>query len=137
MSSQVLGGVLTRSLRYHRSWVLELIGPAKSLPCQVAVSIGPGRSPLVSCAARAAGQGRIHLAVANSAVQSTSMARMSIAESLAASRRTSDTRCWSDEVDSRLMLILYLPPEALVQLLAAVWNDPDGSGNTYQLSVGG
>src|SRR5690242_21189007 len=122
-----------RSLRYHSSCVLELIGAAYSLPCHVAVATGPGRSPLVTAAARSAGQGRIHLAVANSAVQSTSMARMSIAESFAASRRTSETRCWSDEVDSRLMLILYLPPDALVQLFAAAWNDPDGSGKTYQL----
>src|ERR1019366_4014389 len=134
---QVLGGVLTRSLRYQRSSVLELIGPAKSLPCHVAVAIGPGRSPLVSCAATAAGHGRIHFAVANSAVQSTSIARMSIEESLAASRRTSDTRCWSDAVESRLMLIVYLPPEAALQALAAAANDPEGSGNTYQLSATG
>ena len=59
-----------------------------------------------------------------------------MAESFAASRRTSDTRCWSDEVDSRLILMLYLPPEALLQLLAAVWKDPEGSGKTYQLRVG-
>jgi hypothetical protein len=31
---------------------------------------------------------------------------------------------------------LYLPPEALLQLLAAVWKDPEGSGKTYQLRVG-
>ena len=34
-------------------------------------------------------------------------------ESPAASRRTSDTRCWSDEVERKLILMLYLPPEAV------------------------
>jgi hypothetical protein len=30
-----------------------------------------------------------------------------------------------------------LPPDAVLQAVAAPWNDPDGSGNTYQLSVTG
>ena len=62
---------------------------------------------------------------------------MSIDESLAASRRTSETRCWSDAVERKLILMLYFPPEALLQPAAALANDPDGSGNTYQLSVTG
>ena len=57
-------------------------------------------------AARDAGTGFSHFAVANSAVQSTSIARMSIDESLAARRRTSETRCWSDEVERKLILML-------------------------------
>src|SRR5947209_1669649 len=65
------------------------------------------------------------------------MARMSIEESLAARRRTSETRCWSEEVERKLILMLYAPPEALLQSAAAVANDPDGSGKTYQLSVTG
>jgi hypothetical protein len=34
-------------------------------------------------------------------------------------------------------LIVYLPPEALEQSAAALANDPEGSGNTYQLIVTG
>jgi hypothetical protein len=34
-------------------------------------------------------------------------------------------------------LIVYLPPDAALHSEAAFANDPDGSGNTYQLSVGG
>src|SRR2546429_6219965 len=33
--------------------------------------------------------------------------------------------------------MLYAPPDALLQLVAAAANEPDGSGNTYQLSVTG
>ena len=65
------------------------------------------------------------------------MARMSIEESFAASRRTSETRCWSDDVERKLILMLYSPPEALLQSAAAAANEPEGSGNTYQLSVTG
>ena len=86
--------------------MFELIGTAQSCPFQLAVWTGPARSALLIWAANCAGTGRIHLAVANSAVQSTSMARMSIDESFAASRRTSDTRCWSDEVERKLILIV-------------------------------
>src|ERR1700752_2227911 len=109
----------SRSLRYHSSSVLELIGTAHSRPCQVAVWTGPGRSALLICAAKSAGTGRIHFAVANSAVQSTSIARMSIDGSFAARRRTRDTRCWSDEVDRKLMAILYFPFDAALQFAAA------------------
>jgi hypothetical protein len=62
---------------------------------------------------------------------------MSIELSLAASRRTSWTRCESESVGSRLIAILYRPPDAAVHSAAALANDPDGSGNTYQVSVGG
>ena len=51
--------------------------------------------------------------------------------------RTSDTRCWSDEVERKLILIWYWPCEAALQSDAAFANEPDGSGNTYQLSVTG
>ncbi len=117
--------------------MLELIGAAYSLPFQVAVWSGPGRTPLLTAAASAPVQGRIHFAVANSAVQSTSMARMSIDESWAASRRTSETRCWSEDVERKLILMLYLPPEAAEQSDAALANEPEGSGKTYQFSVTG
>ncbi len=33
--------------------------------------------------------------------------------------------------------MLYWPPESLLQAAAALANEPEGSGNTYQLSVGG
>ena len=33
--------------------------------------------------------------------------------------------------------MLYLPPESLLQLAAAAANEPEGSGNTYQLMVTG
>lgn len=56
---------------------------------------------------------------------------------MAARRRTSDTRCWSEEVERKLILMLYLPPDALLQSAAAVANEPDGSGNTYQLTATG
>ena len=92
---------------------------------------------MLTAAALAPVQGRIHLAVANSAVQSTSIARMSIEGSLAASRRTSDTRCWSEDVERKLILIVYLPCEAAEQSAAALANEPEGSGNTYQFSVTG
>ncbi len=128
----------SRSLRYHSNWVLELIGTAQIRPWYVAVWTGPGKvDALGSEPPAAAGTGRIHFASANSAVQSTSIARMSIEESFAASRRTSDTRCWSEAVERKLIAMLYLPPDALLQALAAAANDPDGSGNTYQLSVMG
>src|SRR5437588_10030036 len=95
-----------RSLRYHRSCVFELVGTAQICPRYVAVWTGPGRSTLLICPAKSDGTGRIHFALANSAVQSTSIARMSIDESFAASLRTSETRCWSDAVERKLMAIL-------------------------------
>ena len=58
--------------------MLELIGAAYSWPFHVAVFSGPGSTPLETAALSAPVQGRIHFAVANSAVQSTSIARMSI-----------------------------------------------------------
>jgi len=62
---------------------------------------------------------------------------MSIEESLAARRLTRETLCWSDDVERKLMLILYAPCELLLHSVAAAWNEPDGSGKTYQLSVTG
>ena len=137
ISSHVLGGVGTRSLRYQSSSVLELIGIAHSALPTVAVWTGPARSWLRIWDACDAGTGRIHFAVANSAVQSTSIARMSIEESFAASLRTSDTRCPSEDVERKLILMLYLPPDCWLHCVAAAWNEPEGSGNTYQLIVTG
>jgi hypothetical protein len=34
-------------------------------------------------------------------------------------------------------LIVYLPPELFAQSAAALANEPDGSGNTYQFRVTG
>src|SRR5437868_10377172 len=65
------------------------------------------------------------------------MARMSIDESFAANRRTSETRCWSEEVERKLILMLYLPPEPAEHSCAALANEPEGSGKTYQFSVTG
>src|ERR1700734_1106363 len=125
----------SRSLRYQSSSVLELIGVAQMRPLYVAVWIGPGRSTDLISDAGVCGTGGIPFAFANSAVQSTSIARMSIDESPAASRRTSETRCWSDDVERKLIAMLYLPPESFEHCWAAFANEPDGSGNTYQVRV--
>lgn len=95
ISSHVLGGVGTRSLRYQRSWVFEVNGIAHSLPMYSAVLRGPSSVPAVAFVATAPVSGLIHPAWANSAVQMTSMPMTSMSESLAAKRRTTSSRCWS------------------------------------------
>jgi hypothetical protein len=94
ISSQVAGGVLTRSLRYQRSWVLEVNGSAQTWPLYWTVLTGPASLPAIASLPRAPVHGLIHLAPANSAVQMTSIPMMSMLESLAASRRTTSSRCW-------------------------------------------
>ena len=110
----------------------------RACPSRSRSAIGPGRSPLVICAASAAGHGRIHLAVANSAVQSTSMARMSIDGVLG--------RQPADERDALLVRVAREQvdldrctrrPRPCCTPSRQPANEPDGSGKTYQLSVAG
>src|SRR6201986_2235272 len=69
--AHVLGGVFTRSDRYHSSWVLLLYGTATSCPRQIAVCSGPFSVPLMAAALAAPVHGRIQPAVANSGSQVT------------------------------------------------------------------
>src|SRR5918996_1823625 len=134
---QVLAGSRTRSLRYHSSCVFVFAGAAHSRPSTVAVLSGPASVPRRTGAAKRSGHGRIQPADANSAVHTTSIPAMSMLESLAASRRTSESRCWSASLDSALNTIRYRPPDCSLQRLAASVNDPDGSWKTHRFSVAG
>src|SRR3954451_14283577 len=98
--SHVVAGFLTRSLRYQSSCVLVLAGAAHTRPLYVAVFSGPGSVPWLTWRANFCGHALIQLASANSAVHTTSMPAMSMLESFAASRRTSDCRCWSASLES-------------------------------------
>src|ERR1044072_367989 len=69
ISAQVLGGVGTRSLRYHRSWVLVLYGTAYSLPFQVEVCSGTRRVPSTALRFAVPVHSPIQRASANSAAQ--------------------------------------------------------------------
>ena len=90
--AHVFGGFVTRSERYHSSWVLVLTGAATSWPFQIAVCSAGLSVPLTTCALLAPVHGTIQPALANSASQVTSRPMMSIVGSCAASRRTSCSR---------------------------------------------
>src|SRR5215207_3352779 len=136
ISAQVVGGLGTRSLRYHSSWVLLLNGAATSCPFQVAVSRLALTASCSTWARRAPVQGTIQPASENSASQVTSRPRMSRELSLAALRRTSCSR-WplADDGSSRIWM-LYLPPEEAEQAAASAGKLPDTSWKMYQFSVG-
>ncbi len=95
-----MGGVFTRSERYHSSWVLVLSGAATSWPFHIAVCRAGAIVPFTTEALAAPVHGSIQPALANSASQVTSRAMMSIVESCAASRRTSCSRWLSDAAGS-------------------------------------
>src|ERR1700722_5247382 len=90
---QVVGGVDTRSERYHNSSVFELSGAATNCPFQVAVFKGPGRVLASTVALSAPVHGTIHPDSENSASHVTSRPMRSMVESWAAKRRTSCWRC--------------------------------------------
>ena len=73
--------------------MLELNGAPYRLPSKEAVLTTFGKTFWVTCLSSAAGNWLIQPALANSAVQTTSMPTMSMVESLAAKRRTSCSRC--------------------------------------------
>src|SRR3954453_694309 len=123
----VSGGCLTRSLRYQSSWVFELAGAAQSLPWYSAVFSGPESVPCLTFEAYWSGQDRIHPALANSAVHTTSIDMRSIDGSLAARRRTSCWRWVSASLPSRLTLMCHLPPDCFEHWAAALPNEPLGS----------
>jgi hypothetical protein len=77
ISAKVLGGVGTKSLRYHRSWVLVLYGTAYSLRFQVDVRSGTRRVLSTACLFAVPVHSRIQRASANSAAQVTSRPGMS------------------------------------------------------------
>src|SRR5919106_1611869 len=136
ISAQVFGGLGTRSLRYHSSWVLLLNGAATSCPFQVAVSRAALTASCSTWRRRSPVQGTIQPASENSASQTTSRPRMSSELSLAALRRTSCWRWSSAAVGSVWIAMLYSPPEAAEQSLAAAVKLPEYSGKMYQFSVG-
>ena len=80
-------------LRYHSTWELAQKGAATSLPAQRADSIGPASTPSVKAAASLSVKGRRKPASANSATKGGSRLMRAMEESLAASRRTSCSRC--------------------------------------------
>ena len=98
--AQVFGGVLTRSERYHSSWVLLLSGTATSWPFHSAVSSAGWSVPSSASALYLPVHGSIKPALANSASQVTSRPRMSMEESCAASRRTICRRWLSEATGS-------------------------------------
>ena len=91
--AQVTGGVLTRSDRYHSSWVLLKSGTATSWLCQIAVSRAGFSVPASACCLLLPVHGTTQPASANSGSHVTSSIMMSIEVSCAASRRMSCSRC--------------------------------------------
>src|SRR4051795_281526 len=134
ISSKVLGGFGTSDFRYHRSWTLVVRGTPYSLPCQVAVSIGGWSVFAVACDFWSPVSSRIQPAVANSAVQVTSIPSRSMPSSLAASRRTNWSRWPSASLGSRLPTIVYRPAAALLQS-AMILSKPVPLAPPYRLTT--
>src|SRR5438132_11994080 len=122
-------------LRYHSSCELAQNGAATRRPFQVAPSTGPARTPAVNPVASSAVNGRRNPASANSATNGGSRLMTAIERSLAASRRTSCSRCPDASLGSVDTVIRYRPPDAAVQA-AASSACPPLSGLTYQPRVG-
>jgi hypothetical protein len=105
-------------------------------PRYIPVFSTAGMTPSLSWASSFLGHGFTQRALANSAVQMTSMEMRSMLESFAASRRTSCSRCALASAGSSWISISYLPFAAFVHCSAAATVDPPLSGRAYQFTVG-
>src|SRR3954469_24619296 len=137
ISSQVSGGLGTRSLRYQSSCALVFNGTAYVLSFHCTDAFGPSSTSWSASCSSAPVNWRSQPASANSGVQIVSMLMMSMFLSPAASRRTINSRDASALLATGVCLITYLPLDCVLHSLAPFVLVPPGSRGPSRLSVTG